>query len=132
MHNFSVLNQPKGNSMTTKDSMFKQVTLDSICGGALKELFDREMKNVSKNIADPNIPAKTKRVIAIKIEFLPQDDRKYGHVNIDVATRLPGVKRATAPIWFGKDNNGPTAFQNDPQLELPGTHEEIPTIGKDK
>ena len=125
-------NQAERKIMTEQSNVFKHVTLDNICGGAVKELFDREMKNVSKNIADPNITAKAKRAIVIKIEITPHENRQNGLVNIEVAAKLPGVKRATAPIWFGKDANGPTAFQNDPQMSLPGTNETIPQIGKDK
>jgi hypothetical protein len=116
--------------MTPHDSVFKQVTLDNICNGAVKELFDREMQNVSKNIADPNIQATAKRSITITVKIVPNQSRETGHVEVDVGSKLPGVRPASAPIYFGKSVNGPTAFQNDPQMDLPGSKDEVPSIGR--
>jgi hypothetical protein len=116
--------------MTENGNLFKQVTLDNIANGAVKELFDREMQNVAKNIADPNIQATAKRTITISVRITPNENRENGSVLVDVGTKLPGVKPATAPIWFGKGAAGPAAYQNDPQMALPGATDEVPNIGR--
>ena len=52
------------------------VTLDTIGGGALVELFDAELSRILSNITDPNTDTTTKRVMTIQVKFKPNRDRE--------------------------------------------------------
>ncbi len=56
-----------------------------MCGGGVQERINRALGKISDNILDPNTDAKKKRVLTVKIEFVPNvDDRE--DVAVDVST----------------------------------------------
>lgn len=58
------------------------VTLDTIGGGALSELFDAELARILANIADPNTDTSAKRVVTISVSFKPNLDRDVADVEL--------------------------------------------------
>ena len=71
----------------------QRVTLDTIGGGALVELFALEMSRVLENIADPNTETTAKRTITLQV-----DDEQGGKYVI----RVGGTDRFGNPVVNGK------------------------------
>jgi hypothetical protein len=89
------------------------VTLASIGNGAALELFEHELKRVIANIADPNTSAKTKRGINIKVVIQPDEDRGIGFAQVEVTSKLAGVKPVQSTMYFGKKDGEFVAVQNN-------------------
>ena len=51
-----------------------ELTLLSMCGGAIQEKVNRELHKVADNILDPNTDSKAKREVNIKIVLVPRED----------------------------------------------------------
>lgn len=70
-----------------------KVDLTTICGGALPELFERELTDVMANVADVNTDPKKPRRITIIVDVYPHNDRKQCEVELGVTSKtLPVVK----------------------------------------
>ena len=54
--------------------MTKNLSIESLCGGAVQERINRALRKVSDNILDPNTEAKKKRVINLQLTFEPSED----------------------------------------------------------
>ena len=48
--------------------MEKDLSIESLCGGAINERINRALRKVSDNILDPNTDAKKKRSITLKLK----------------------------------------------------------------
>jgi hypothetical protein len=96
------------------------VTLLSLAGGALVELFDAELQTVLRNIDDPNTDPAAARVITIKVQIKPDEDRQLGSVTCGVASKLSAVKNVRTVIYMtGKRAGKYVAVENNPvQLTL--------------
>lgn len=62
--------------------MDKNLSLDTIANGALKERFADELQKVLENIKDPNTEATKERNISVKLSFKP--DKKRNQVGIKI------------------------------------------------
>ena len=51
-----------------------EVSIGTICGGGVPEVFQRELYEVLKNINDPNTAAEKTRTITLKFTFKPAED----------------------------------------------------------
>lgn len=69
----------------------KPVTLESIGGGALKELFNAEMDRVMGNIRDINTDPAQKRTITMTVEFKPDAKREGADVKLKCKSSLAGI-----------------------------------------
>ena len=61
---------------------FSEVTLDTVCEGSAKELFDRAMKEVLDNIQDVNTDPEATRKISLIFSFAPSEDRASSNVTL--------------------------------------------------
>jgi hypothetical protein len=77
------------------------VTLDSIGGGALAELFAAELQKVLANIADPNTDEKAKRAIQISVVFKPRE-RDVADIELKCASKLAGIVTVKTQLFMGK------------------------------
>ena len=91
------------------------VTLDSIGGGALRELFDAELSRVLANIADPNTDQNTKRVISIQVQFKPNRDRDAADVELKCASKLAGIASVSSVLYMGRHQGKLVAVESDPR-----------------
>lgn len=94
---------------------FKKVTLTTIAGGAIDELFKKEFETVVNNIADINAPAKATRKITIEVVIKPTDDRDMGSVEVRCHSKIASTKPVAASMFFAKEGGKPVAYQNDPK-----------------
>lgn len=90
------------------------VTLDSIGGGALAELFDTELARVLANINDPNTDEKTKRTITITVSVKPKD-RDVADVELTCSAKLAPIAKVSTQVFMGKHQGKLIAVENDPR-----------------
>ncbi len=93
----------------------EEVTLSTIGGGALAELFGAEMERVLANIQDPNTDDKQKRTITIQVVFSPGRDRTDSAVEIKCNSKLAGIRGVNTVVFLGKRQGRLIAVENDPR-----------------
>ena len=73
--------------------MAKFISMDRFKGGALLEVFNRGMRDIAKNIMDPNTDPEKARTLTIKLTFKPDKSRRGIKTlispNISLAPPLP-------------------------------------------
>lgn len=93
------------------------VTLGTIAGGALNELFEAELAKVLNNITDPNTDTKTRRAITLTIRFKPGRDRDVADVEVACASRLAGIMTVNSQVFMGRHKGRLIAVENDPRQQ---------------
>lgn len=91
------------------------VTLDSIGGGALAELFGLELGRVLANIADPNTDSKARRSISINVSFKPKGERDVADVELTCSSKLAGISTVSTQVFMGRHQGKLIAVENDPR-----------------
>lgn len=91
------------------------VTLDTIGGGALSELFDAELARILSNITDPNTDTSTKRVMTITVKFKANRDRDVADVEIACSSKLAGIMTVNTQLFMGKHQGRLIAVESDPR-----------------
>lgn len=91
------------------------VTLDTIGGGALVELFDAELARILSNITDPNTDTKTKRVMTLTVKFTPNRDRDVADVELTCGSKLAGIMTVSTQLFMGKHLGKLIAVESDPR-----------------
>lgn len=95
------------------------VTLDTIGGGALTELFQAELSRILSNITDPNTDTKSKRVMTIQVKFKPNRDRDVADVELTCSSKLAGIMTVSTQLFMGQHRGKLIAVESDPrQSEL--------------
>ena len=95
--------------------MAEQVTLDSIGGGVLNELFGAELDRILANIADPNTDAKALREVTIKVAFKPTADRDVADVQLKCSSKLAGISTVDTRLFMGRKGGKLIAVESDPR-----------------
>jgi len=80
-----------------------ELNLSHMADGAIQEKLDGELEKIFDNIHDLNTPAKAKRVLTIKLEFVPDDSRQVVSVASDFTTKLAPVEGVATTVLTGKD-----------------------------
>jgi hypothetical protein len=91
------------------------VTLDTLGGGALAELFSAELARILANIADPNTDPGTKRGIVISISFKPNRDRDVADVELKCSSKIAGIMTVQTQLFIGKHQGKLIAVESDPR-----------------
>lgn len=94
------------------------VNLDSLAEGAVREKFNNALKEVTKNILDPNTKATAKRTITLKLTFEPGEDREIADVTVDYSTKLAPVKGVATRFVIGTD--GSDVIASEYKKQIPG------------
>lgn len=89
------------------------VTLSTIGGGAAEELFDHALREVVKNVDDPNTDSTAKRRITLTIDIQPREDRQECTVTVGVKQTLAPVIAHSATIHVGVKNGEALALAQD-------------------
>lgn len=93
-------------------SEFDKVSLNTLCGGGVVERFDDELRNVIKNIKDPNTSDKV-REITLKVKIKVNDARDYCAVVADISSKTLPPKPITTSMFIGIDpKDGPVAYEH--------------------
>jgi len=95
--------------------MEQPVTLYTLAGGALGELFDREMERVSADILDLNTEADAVRTITIKVKIKPDQNRGFGACGVFISSTLGAPKGVASTMFFGRKSGRAIAVENTPE-----------------
>lgn len=95
--------------------MDERVSLVSIANGAALELFERELSSVLANIQDVNTAPRSKREITIRIAFKADESRERADVQVEVKSKLAGVRPVDREIFLGKQDGENVAVQSNPR-----------------
>lgn len=94
------------------------INLDNLAEGAVREKFNNALKEVTKNILDPNTKASSKRTITLKLTFEPGEDREIADVTVDYSTKLAPVKGVSTRFVIGTD--GSDVIASEYKKQVPG------------
>ncbi len=95
------------------------LNLLNICKGAVPEIFQRELKEVLKNISDPNTDPEKSRKITLTFEFNPSTDRAIGMVSMTCQSKLAACREVEAVAYFGEKDGEHVAYpREDRQADM--------------
>jgi hypothetical protein len=92
---------------------YGQVSLETIGHGVAAELFDRELVEVLKNIADPNTDPTSPRKIILTVTIAPNDMREEAAVQVKCVSRVAGVRPHGSTVFFAKRGGKMHALQHN-------------------
>lgn len=93
----------------------ERVTLETLAGGAAVELFQHQLDRVVQNILDPNMPAKAKRHVTLRLTIQPDEERGMGEAHVTCEAKLAGPRGASTMLYFGRKQGRAVAVENDPR-----------------
>lgn len=93
----------------------REVTLETVGGGAALELFERELRDVLKNIQDPNTDAEATRSIALTVSFSPHEDRESAGIAVAAKTKLAPARPHVSHVYIGQKDGRLLAVEHDPR-----------------
>lgn len=93
------------------ESGVTKVDLNTLCGGVLPELFEREFQNVVRNIKDVNTEELAKRKVVMEVTVEPQKEtnRTKACLSLSVKSKLAPVK----PVVSGMLIEGRDAYEQE-------------------
>lgn len=83
-----------------------KVTLSTVGGGALEEMFQYEVNRVFANVDDVNTDPRKVREITLKLRCVPLPDRSGVSFEAQAASKLAPVKPAMGIMYARKDGRG--------------------------
>lgn len=91
------------------------LNLQNICGGAVEEVFQRELTQVLANISDINTDAEAKRKITFEFTFFPFEDRSGAKVIFACSSKQAPAEAASGTAFFTRRGTGFVAIAHDPK-----------------
>lgn len=111
------------------DPKMKEVTLETLKGGAAPELWQMEFERVLENIQDPQTDPEAKRKITLEVVFSPNETREDMIAEIKVKSKLAPPKPEGAIVYMGRKEGRLVALGYDPrQGNLFGDEEKDPDV----
>ena len=103
------------------DGKLKDVTIESLAGGAVPERFGLAWDALLENVLDPNTDPREVREVLVKVKVKPSEDREQAAVRVDVTSKLAPPRAVVTPIHIGQRDGRPVAVGYDPKtLDLFG------------
>jgi hypothetical protein len=106
------------------------LTLHNLGSGALEERFADELSKLLENVFDPNTPWNAKRAIAVRVVFLPNEDRDQVKIDFSVESRLSPAKVCLTEARIGVGPNGPVIREMVQQPLFPPSEESSKKVVK--
>lgn len=91
------------------------VKLETICGGAVEEHFQKELAAVLANIFDPNTDPEAKRKITFDFTFTPTKDRSSAKVEFVCKSKTTPADDVQGTVFLARRGTGFLAVAHDPQ-----------------
>lgn len=91
------------------------LTLVNICGGAVDEVFQRELEQVLSNISDVNTDAESKRKVTLEFTFEPFEDRSGAKVSFQCKSKTMPVNAVKGTVFFSRKGATLIAVPHDPK-----------------
>lgn len=95
-------------------NMPKPLDINTICNGAIPEVFQSLMEEVLNNIADPSTSPEQVRSITLKIDFRPTKDRHGAVTTFASRSKLAPVESIESSVLFGKEAGKLKAYSTNP------------------
>ena len=103
------------------------ITFDSIGNGRLHEEFNMALRQIGRNILDPNTSAKAARKLNITLTFKPGDDRQTIVVECVAKSTLASTNAITTMLYvLDEDTVVEMAPQIPGQLAVDAGEQEAP------
>jgi hypothetical protein len=77
-----------------------KLTIANLGGGGLIEDFDRELRAVCENIADPNVKTDAVRTVTVIVKVKPDKKGQTAGVSFSVKSSLPGAEPGEQMAWI--------------------------------
>lgn len=94
--------------------------LSALANGAVQEKLDGELKKIFANIHDPNTKAEDKRIVTIKLEFVPDENRQTVKLNSNIAVKLANVRDVAVTVLTGMDITNGNIEARELKSNIPG------------
>jgi hypothetical protein len=91
------------------------LNLANICGGAVEEVFQRELTYVLANIADVNTDPEAKRTITFEFRFEPFEDRSGAKILFFCKSKQAPVNAAHGTMFLSRKGTNFIAISHDPK-----------------
>lgn len=96
------------------------ITLASLKGGAVVEMFDENLQKVIENIADPNTDPEKVRTITLKFKIKPDKSRSVASIDMSADCKLANFKPPQTMMQIGYLTGGEVVASEIRQEVLPG------------
>ena len=93
----------------------EHLSIDNVCSGGVPEIFERELREILKNIADVNTDPETTRKIVFEFVFEPFDDRSGATIRFRCKSRLAPVEEVTGQCFLQRRGTEFVAVPRDPK-----------------
>lgn len=104
-----------------------KVSLNTIGGGVIPEMFARELQKVLDNISDTKTKATAVRKIKLEIKIKPSEGRDMSETEVSCSASLAPVRPTKTFIYHQASDEGIVAETTDPrQQQLFGLQPGIP------
>ncbi|MBD8005849.1 replication terminator protein [Bacillus norwichensis] len=94
--------------------------LSALANGAIQEKLDGELKKVFDNIHDPNTKAEDKRIVTIKLEFVPDENRQTVKLNSNISVKLANVRDVAVTVLTDRDLSNGKIAAKELKSSVPG------------
>jgi len=110
---------------------YKPVTLATLAGGAVEEMFQEELRAVLRNIADANTEAEAVREVRLVVKIKPNRAREVGDVQVVPSAKLAPMRHADTVIYMGRHKGELIAHEDNPkQLSFDSMDHVVPMAGR--
>lgn len=93
--------------------------ISKIANGGAQVKLDRALKQVAKNILDPNTEPQKKRSVTLKINITPNKQRDAANITLDIKTTLAPEEGVNTTMLLGRDVKG-QVHVNELKSGVPG------------
>ena len=93
------------------------LSIENICDGAVKEIFDREMQAILANLHDPNANDKSKRKLKLEFEFKPYEDRSGADVVFTCQSTLAGAAPMSSRFYLQRHGGKIIGVPHNPKQD---------------
>lgn len=83
-----------------------KLNLDTLQGGAARELFEIELQKVLRNIADPNTKPDAVRKLTLEVTIKPNEKRSMLYVAVKASSKLVAMRPSESMAVLDEDGNG--------------------------
>jgi hypothetical protein len=93
----------------------ENVSLGNICGGAVEEVFQRELADVLENIGDVNTDPEAKRKMTLEFTFEPFPDRSGAKIIFSCKSKIAPVESVSGTMFLQRRGTAMVAVPHDPR-----------------
>lgn len=104
------------------------ISITSICGGAIPEVFERVLQEVLDNITDPNTSDLKARAINIQLTFKPMAGRTGAEIAFQCASKLSPVAAIKSSVFLAKQDGQLRAYARDVNQQVMFVEKEAPSL----